>query len=74
MNVKFTPREISILNELVKGMSYREISEKLYISIPTVKYYMGQISEKLGIRRKVNVILYILENKHLICTDTNGVQ
>ena len=65
MNVNFTPREVSILNELIAGKSYREISETLFISIPTVKHYMGQISEKLGIKRKINIILYVLQNKLL---------
>ena len=65
MSIKFTPREITILKELTKGKNYKEISETLYISISTVKYYMGQISEKLGIKRKINIILYVLQNKLL---------
>ncbi len=65
MDIKFTNREISILKELIKGKNYREISNTLYISIPTVKHYIAQISDKLGIKRKINIILYILENKLL---------
>jgi len=65
MKLHFTEREISILQELVKGKSYKEISETLYISISTVKHYMGQISEKLGIKRKINIILHILEYGYL---------
>lgn len=65
MSIKLTPREITILRELATGKSYREISETLYISISTVKHYMGQISEKLGIKRKINIILYVLQNKLL---------
>ena len=65
MDIKFTNREISILKELIKGKNYREISNTLYISIPTVKHYIAQISDKIGIKRKINIILYILENKLL---------
>ena len=65
MEIKFTEREITILKELVKGKSYKEISQTLYISTATVKHYMGQISEKLGVKRKINIILYILEHKLL---------
>lgn len=65
MGIKFTEREITILKELVKGKSYKEISQTLYISTATVKHYMGQISEKLGVKRKINIILYILEHKLL---------
>ena len=66
MDVKFTQREISIINELMAGKTYPQISKSLFISIPTVKHYMAKISEKLGIRGKINIVLYILSNKHLI--------
>ena len=65
MGIKFTEREITILKELVKGKSYKEISQTLYISTATVKHYMGQISEKLGVKRKINIILFVLEHKLL---------
>ena len=65
MEIKFTEREITILKELVKGKSYKEISQTLYISTATVKHYIGQISEKLGVTRKINIILFVLEHKLL---------
>ena len=65
MEIKFTEREITILKELVKGKSYKEISQTLYISTATVKHYIGQISEKLGVKRKINIILFVLEHKLL---------
>ena len=65
MDVKFTEREKTILKELTKGKNYREMSETLYISISTVKHYMAQISEKLGIKRKINIILYVLEHGYI---------
>lgn len=71
MEVKFTEREKTILNELTKGKNYREISETLYISISTVKHYMAQISEKLGIKRKINIILYVLEHGYI---NNNNIQ
>lgn len=71
MGIKFTQRELTILKELIEGKNYREISETLYISISTVKHYMGQISEKLGIKRKINIILYVLQNR-LLDDNTNN--
>ncbi|MBP3847575.1 response regulator transcription factor [bacterium] len=71
MDVKFTEREKTILKELTKGKNYREISETLYISISTVKHYMAQISEKLGIKRKINIILYVLEHGYI---NKNNIQ
>lgn len=66
MDLRLTPREITILRELLKGKNYREISQTLYISIATVKFYIGQISEKLGVRGKVNILLSIIEDKNLL--------
>ncbi len=65
MDIKFTPREISILKEVIAGKNYREISETLFISIATVKHYMGKIQDKLGIKGKVNIILHIFANDDL---------
>lgn len=66
MDIIFTTREISILKELIKGKSYKEISKTLYISVATVKFYMGQIAEKIGKRGKINILLFIIEHKNLL--------
>jgi len=66
MNINFTSREISILKELISGKSYPQISKSLFISIPTVKHYMARIAEKLGIRGKINILLYILTHRDLL--------
>ncbi len=51
-----TQREIEVLNCLVKGMNNTEISEKLFISIPTVKSHISKIINKLGASDRAEVI------------------
>ena len=44
-----TRRELDVLREVAAGKSNREISEALYISIPTVKRHLTNILGKLGL-------------------------
>lgn len=63
-----TERETEVLKLIADGMSNKEISEKLEITINTVKGYIKNIYEKLGVNRRVQVVtrakeLKILKNK-----------
>ena len=44
-----TQRELEVLRELAKGMTNREIAERLYISKNTVKYHVHSILDKLDL-------------------------
>ena len=44
-----TQRELDVLRELAKGMTNREIAERLYISKNTVKYHVHSILDKLDL-------------------------
>jgi DNA-binding NarL/FixJ family response regulator len=52
----FTTREQEILNALAKGYSYREIADKLLISIETVRTYLRNIYDKLQVHSKVEAL------------------
>jgi len=47
-----TPRELEILELIAKGMSNREIAEKLFVSENTVKTHSSRLFDKLGARRR----------------------
>jgi DNA-binding NarL/FixJ family response regulator len=49
---KLTAREHEILSLLVKGYLYKEISEKLKISMPTVAMHLQHIYEKLHVQSR----------------------
>lgn len=51
-----TNRETEILHLLVDGMSYLDISEKLYISVNTVKHHVKNIYRKLHINSRVKLM------------------
>jgi DNA-binding CsgD family transcriptional regulator len=51
-----SPRENEVLNLLVKGLSYKEIAEKLFISLPTVKTHVSNIYQKMNIKNKIELI------------------
>lgn len=52
----FSTREQEILHALAKGHSYKEIADKLFISIETVRTYLRKIYEKLQVHSKVEAL------------------
>ncbi len=54
---ELTQREIDILELLAKGMSNKEIGEKLFLSEKTVKHYVTNILQKLQVHNRVEAAL-----------------
>lgn len=52
-----TPREQEILQFIVEGRSNKEIAAKLFVTVATVKWYITQIYQKLGVRSRVQAIV-----------------
>ena len=55
-----TPREMDILRLLASGHTNGQISEKLFISVYTVKNHVHNILEKLGIENRTRLASYAL--------------
>lgn len=53
---KLTDREYKILQCIIKGMSNQEISNELFISVPTVKKHLSSIYEKMDIEGKHQIL------------------
>ncbi|HKV63987.1 MAG TPA: response regulator transcription factor [Candidatus Acidoferrum sp.] len=51
-----TPREMEILELIARGMSNREIAEKLFVSENTVKTHSSRVFDKLGARRRTQAV------------------
>ena len=51
-----TKRELEILELMSRGMSNREIAEKLFVSENTVKTHSSRLFDKLGARRRTQAI------------------
>lgn len=50
-------RETKILNLVAAGMLNREIGESIGLTEGTVKWYMQQIFDKLGVRRRTQAVV-----------------
>lgn len=52
---RLSPREQEILQHAVEGLSNQEIAKRLLISEATVKAHLGQIFQKLGVKRRAQL-------------------
>ena len=50
-----TPREREIAHLLARGLSYKEISGQLFVSLSTVQTHVGRIYGKLGVNNKTEL-------------------
>jgi DNA-binding CsgD family transcriptional regulator len=57
-----SPRETDIVREICNGLSNKEISEKLFISLQTVKDHSHHIYIKTNVRSRVQLINLVKEN------------
>jgi two-component system, NarL family, response regulator NreC len=57
-----TPREMDVLKLIVQGYTNRQIGEELSISIRTVESHRANLSEKLGLHSRVELVRYAREN------------
>lgn len=53
---ELTKREIEILEQIAKGLSYDQISENLYISYSTAKKHVENIYRKMKVHNKVEAL------------------
>ncbi len=53
----FTEREIKIIRLLTAGRSNAEIAETLFLTTGTVKNYISQIYQKLGVSDRANAVI-----------------
>lgn len=57
-----TPREIDVLQLIVQGYTNRQIGEELKISVRTVEGHRANLTSKLGLRSRVELVRYAREH------------
>jgi DNA-binding NarL/FixJ family response regulator len=60
---ELSSREREVLEALVEGMSYKAISEKLFLSVHTVRFHVHHIYEKLHVRSRAEAMVKVLHHK-----------
>ena len=66
---QLTTRELEILNWAARGLSNKELSEKLFISLRTVKAHMTNIFNKLGCSSRTDAIIKGLKQGYIDLND-----
>jgi two-component system nitrate/nitrite response regulator NarL len=62
---RLTPREAEVVHLLAEGMSTREISLKLQVTEHTIRNYLSNIYDKLGVSSRVELALYAVTREEL---------
>jgi DNA-binding NarL/FixJ family response regulator len=60
-----TTRELDVLRQVARGMSNREIADKLFISENTVKNHVRNILEKLHLHSRMEAVIYAVRERLL---------
>ncbi len=61
--ISISPRELEFLKLACTEITYREIAEKLCLSIHTIDGYRDTLFEKLGVKSRIGLALYAIKNK-----------
>lgn len=57
-----TPREMEILRLVITGRTNKEIAREIFISKKTVEFHLDNIYSKIGMRTRVMVGIWAIQN------------
>ncbi|WP_422360338.1 tetratricopeptide repeat protein [Reichenbachiella sp.] len=56
-----TEREYEILKLSLTGMTNKEIADKIFVSLSTIKFHLGNVYHKLGVSNKKEALEYVVK-------------
>ncbi len=59
---RLSPRELQVLALVARGLSNREIGQRLHLSEGTVRNYVSSVMEKLGMRNRIELATHAVEH------------
>lgn len=65
-NFDFTKKEIEVLREITAGLTNDEISEKLYMSVNTVKKHIQSMIDKTGLKNRTQLAIEVMRTGFII--------
>jgi DNA-binding NarL/FixJ family response regulator len=63
--IKFTRREIEVLDLICTGLSNAEIADKLFLSLRTIEGHKSKLISKTGVKNSISLVMYALKNKYI---------
>jgi DNA-binding NarL/FixJ family response regulator len=63
---RLTDRELTVLRAMATGATNAEIAEELFLSVATVKTHVARVLAKLGLRDRVQAVVYAYESRLVI--------
>ena len=60
-----TPRELDVLSRIVQGYTNRQVADELKLSVRTVEGYRANLTEKLGLHNRADLVRYAREHGYL---------
>ncbi len=60
-----TPREGEVVHLLAEGMSTREISQKVGVTEHTIRNYLSNVFDKLGVSSRIELALYAIAHEDM---------